>query len=247
MRFLFFVAVLFGASFGGVYWYQLQQQPRGPVDIVALLEREPEEYRRVQRAFSAIGPAETGELERALIAYDSHRNKNTLRQDVGGLASRAVEDRRQMLDNAGLAWQERITRRTVDLMRRYASFGEVFCTYALQRDHVNAERVLGQNRRQQETAELIEEFTQTRFELAVLMLEAVVDGKSNPEPLPDYDPGDLNDILIASASAENARMIRKLKAEEWSCSETLTVLETALAIKDDGDRHVLLAEMRTGL
>ena len=42
-------------------------------------------------------------------------------------------------------------------------------------------------------------------------------------------------------------MIRKLKAEEWSCSETLTVLETALAIKDDGDRHVLLAEMRTGL
>ena len=247
MRFLFGVIILFAASFGGVYWYQNLHKPDEPVDVAALLESEPEEYRRIYQAFGKIGSDETQELERALIAYHSHRNKNALRQDVGGLAHRAIENRQDVLNSAGLPWLERITRETVDLIHRYGTYGEAFCSLSIQRDHLNAERVLGENRREQETIELIEEFTQARFELIVLMLEALVDGRSNPVALPELERGDLNEILKASASAEDAEIIRKLKAPNWTCREALAVLETALSIENEGERYVTLAEMRTGI
>ena len=247
MRFLFGVIILFAASFGGVYWYQNLHQPKEPVDVAALLESEPEEYRRIHRAFGKIGSDEIQELDRALVAYHSHRNKNALRQDVGGLAYRAIESRQDMLNSAGLPWLERITRETVDLIHRYGKYGEAFCSLSIQRDHLNAERILGENRREQETIELVEEFRQARFELVALMLEAVVDGKSNPVALPKVNRGDLNEILKASASAEDAEIIRKLKTPDWTCREALAVLQTALSIENEGERYVTLAEMRTGI
>ena len=247
MRFLFGVIVLFAASFGGVYWYQNLHKPQEPVDVAAVLEGETEEYRRVHRAFGKIGSDEIQELDRALIAYHSHRNKNALRQDVGGLAYRAIESRQDMLNSAGLPWLERITRETVDLIHRYGEYGEAFCSLSIQRDHLNAERVLAENRREQETIELVEEFTQARFELVVLMLEALVDGKSNPVALPKVNRRDLNEILKASASAEDAEIIRKLKTPDWTCREALAVLQTALSIENEGERYVTLAEMRTGI
>ncbi len=247
MRFLFGVVILFAASFGGVYWFQDLHQPQEPVDVVALLESEPEEYRRIHHSFAKIGPDETQELKRALIAYHNHRNKNALRQDVGGLAYRAIESRQDMLNSAGLPWLERITRETVDLIHRYGTYGEAFCSLSIQQDHLNAERVLGENRREQETIELVEEFTQARFELVVLMLEALVDGKSNPVAMPEVNRGDLNEILKASASAEDAEIIRKLKTPDWTCREALAVLQTALSIENEGERYVTLAEMRTGI
>ena len=247
MRFLFGVIILFAASFGGVFWYQSIHQPQKPVDVAALLKSEPEEYRRVHQAFGRLSSGETEELERALIAYHSHRNKNALRQDVGGLAYRAIDNGQDMLKSAGLPWMERITRETIDLMRRYGAYGEAFCSLSIQKDHVNAERVLAENRREQETIELIEEFTQARFELVVLMLEALVDGKSKPVALPEVDRSELNEILISSARAEDAEIIRKLKTPNWTCSEALAVLETALSIENEGERYVTLAEMRTGI
>ena len=247
MRFLFGVIILFAASFGGVYWYQSLHQPEEPVDVAALLASEPEEYRRIHLAFGKIGSDEIQELDRALIAYHSHRNKNALRQDVSGLAYRAIESRQDMLNSAGLPWLERITHETVDLIHRYGKYGEAFCSLSIQRDHLNAERVLAENRREQETIELVEEFSQARFELVVLMLEALVDGKSNPVSLPEVDRSDLNEILKASASAEDAEIIRKLKTPNWTCREALAVLQTALSIENEGERYVTLAEMRTGI
>lgn len=247
MRFAFGVIVLFAVSFGAVFWFQSSSKAPAPVDVVELLNSEPEEYRRVHQAFQEIGADETEELKRALVAYNRHRNRNALRQDVGGLIYRVLDSRQDVLNRAGLTWLERITRGTIDLMRRYSAYGETFCSLSIQRDYFNAERILAENRREQETIELIEEFKQARFELFVLMLQALVDGRSNPVSVPEANQNSLNEILIAAANAEDAEIIRKLTTTDWSCREAFAVLETALAIKNDGERHIMLAEMRTGI
>ena len=244
MYFALGVIFNFALGFGTVSWYLHLHEPRAPMDAVQLLNSEPAEYRRIHQAFLEIGKEEADEFERVLVAYDAHRDKNVLRQEAGGLVYRALDSRQDILWRAGLSSLERMTRETVDLMRRYSAYGEAFCSYSIERNYVSAERLLAENRRQQETVELIEEFKQARFELVVLSSEVLVESMKSPVNLPNIHQANLQNILIASASREDAAIIRRLRSADRSCRENIAVLETALAIEDDDDRRAVLAHLR---
>ena len=150
------------------------------------------------------------------------------------------------LARAGRPWLEKIARKTLGLTRQYSKYGEEFCYLSSRHDHPNAERLLKDLITDEEAVESIAGFKSVRFELAVLMLEAVVDGTHNPVAVPSVNRAVLDQGLIAAASKQNARVLENMRGDDRSCEEIIAVMESALSIKDQATRHAMLAELNPG-
>ena len=246
MRFAIGVIVLFALSFGGVFWFGSTSSAPVSVDVVELLKKEPEEYSRIYAAFRKINADEISEFNRALIAYSKHENLKALRQDIGGLMLRVIGNEAGNLPRSGRPWLEKITRKTLGLTRQYNKHGEDFCFLSSHHDHPNAEKLLRDRLSDKEAAEFIAGFKAERFELAVLMLEAIVEGGQKPVAVPGVNQAELEQALIEAASGEDADVLRKMRNDQRSCEEIIALLDSALNIRDQNTRHAMLAELNPG-
>jgi hypothetical protein len=242
MRFLIGAIVLFAISFGLVFLFSPPAQKPGPVDIVAVLGEQSEEYAQIYSAFQSIGSDDLSELDRSILAFSKHEDQPTLRQEIGGLMVRAVKNHPDSLSNAGLPALERVSRETLAQIRRYQEHGPDFCDVSIRRDYANAEIILHNNLPERDAVRIIDEIKQARFHLAVTTLEAVAEGTRNPVPVPDIKPEALKQALLNSASDRQDRILEQLGRYELDCDDIETVIVVGLSIPDRDSRHAALAD-----
>ena len=242
MRFLIGAIVLFAISFGLVFLFSPPSRSPGPVDVVAVLDAQPEEYSQIYSAFQTIGSDDLSEMDRSILAFSKHEDQKTLRQEIGGLMVRAVKNHPDGLANAGLPALERVSRETLAQIRRYQKHGPDFCDVSIRRDYANSEIILHNDLPEKDAIKVIAELKQARFDLAVTTLEALAEGTRNPVPVPDIKPEALKQALLDAASDRQDRILEQLGRYELDCDDVETVIVVGLSIPDRDNRHAALAD-----
>jgi hypothetical protein len=241
MRFLIGAVILFVVSFSAVLLFRPAPEPRGPVDVVAVLDDQPEEYAQIYRAFQEIGTDDIGELNRSILAFSKHEDLSTLRQEIGGLMTRTVKNQPDTLIKAGLPLLEKISRETLAQIRRYQQHGPDFCDVSIRGNYANAEKILHNDLPEKDAIRIIAELKQKRFDLAVSTIQATAEGARHPVDVPSIDPETLQKAMLDTASDRQDRILQQFGQYELDCEDVETIIVVGLSIPDRDLRHAALA------
>jgi hypothetical protein len=242
MRFVVGAVILFLLSFGVVFMLRPPSEPEAPVDVMAVLEKQPREYANIYRAFQAFGDKEVQELDRSIRSFASHKDEPLFQKEVGGLVVRAVKDNPKNLSHAGLPLLEKVSRETLAQIRRYQRYGPDFCDVQIRPDYASAEKILLNDLPDKDAERIIEDFNKRRFDLAISTLEAAAEGAAHPVPIPNIDGEILKAALLAAGDERQDRIIEQFDRYESDCEGIETLILVGLSIPQRDIRHAVLAE-----
>ncbi len=243
MRFLIGTIIIFAASFGGVFYFGSSASAPVSADVISILKTQPEEYSRVYAAFQTIQSDEIGELDRSFIAFGKHQNERALRQDIGGPMLRMIANEVESMRLSGRTRLEKLTRKSLGLVRQYLRYGDDFCDATIAGDYGSATRIITNDIADKDAEKALAEFKQQRFEIAVLALDTIAAGRRNRVSVPSFGEEEMAAALAEAASETQARLLESKNEGRRSCRQSEALMDAALNIANNDMRHRVLALM----